>query len=73
MQSSSIRSMFLDLIQSLTYIDSKLTELTDRMDRLKEKVHGHGNGIEQLELRPLDLDDEQHTAGKKLLQMEKVL
>ncbi|KAJ1211410.1 hypothetical protein NDU88_006770 [Pleurodeles waltl] len=73
MLSTSVRSMFMDLKRSLTSIDYKMYQLTNHMDRLKEKVDNHGNRIDQLEYHTSALDDEQHTASGKLLQIEKVL
>ncbi|KAJ1210527.1 hypothetical protein NDU88_005890 [Pleurodeles waltl] len=70
-KSKSIKAMFLKLKQSLSGMDSKLNQLTDRMDRLKEKVDDHDPRLDQLEHHASDLDDGQSTSDEHLPQMEK--
>ncbi|KAJ1171075.1 hypothetical protein NDU88_002946 [Pleurodeles waltl] len=51
-----IKSMFLDLKHSLNAIDTKTDLLTDRFDRLKEKVDKHER-IDYFERHISDVED----------------
>ncbi|KAJ1185957.1 hypothetical protein NDU88_002743 [Pleurodeles waltl] len=72
-QEPGIGTMFLDFKQTPTAIETKIDLLTDRFDHLKEKVDTHDVHIDHLERHTLDMEDGQHSAGEKLLQMKKVL
>ncbi|KAJ1178416.1 hypothetical protein NDU88_003662 [Pleurodeles waltl] len=65
--------MFLDLKQTLAGTDSKLDQLTDRMDHLKDRVDDHDSRLNQLERGTSDLDDGRHTPDEQLMQMEEVV
>ncbi|KAJ1106331.1 hypothetical protein NDU88_003732 [Pleurodeles waltl] len=53
-QLPSVKAMFMNLKNSLVAIDTKLGYLTDRMDRMKDRVDCHDTCLEQVEARVSD-------------------
>ncbi|KAJ1108955.1 hypothetical protein NDU88_006325 [Pleurodeles waltl] len=67
------QAMFLSFKHSLTAIDTKVYLVTNRFDRLKEKVDRHNEFINKLESHMSAVEDESTVADEKLQQMEQVL
>lgn len=68
-----IRSMFMELKQSIQGLDNKMDNLAERMDRITQKVERHDSKITALETRTSDIEDSCTDLSKQLKDMVDLL
>lgn len=68
-----IKTMFMDLKQSIQGLDNKMDSLAERMDRISQKVECHDSKITALETRTSDIEDGYTDLTKQLKDMGDVI
>ena len=73
LEGHNVDSNIKDLLANVICINAKIDTLTNRLNRMNDKIYKHDNRLDLLEQRMSDTEDGVTIRNKELLRMEKIL